>query len=88
MATGGRLSDEQLQRATALLAACEASDWFWWMSDTNPAHAVADFDRLFRDKLAHLYAALDLAVPAELAKPICRGGGQPEMGGTMRRAMP
>jgi alpha-amylase/alpha-mannosidase (GH57 family) len=84
----GRLSREQLRRATALLAACEASDWFWWMSDTNPAHAVAEFDRLFREKLAHLYAALDLAAPPELALPICHGGGQIEAGGTMRRAMP
>jgi alpha-amylase/alpha-mannosidase (GH57 family) len=86
--TGGGLYGERLRRATALLAACEASDWFWWMSDTNPAHSVADFDRLFRDKLTHLYAVLDVAAPAELAEPICRGGGERELGGTMRRTMP
>jgi alpha-amylase/alpha-mannosidase (GH57 family) len=86
VAASDSLSTERLRRASALLAACEASDWFWWMSDTNPALAVADFDRRFRGKLSHLYAALDLAAPPELAEPICRGGGQPEVGGTMRRA--
>jgi alpha-amylase/alpha-mannosidase (GH57 family) len=65
---------------------CEASDWFWWFGDYNPAHAVASFDRLFRANLARLYRTLELEPPAELAHPISRGGGVPEAGGAMRRA--
>jgi alpha-amylase/alpha-mannosidase (GH57 family) len=82
----GRLSAEQVAAAERRLAVCEASDWFWWFGDYNPAHAVANFDRLFRDNLTQLYALLDLVPPAELASPISKGGGAPEAGGAMRRA--
>ena len=83
---GGRLSDARAAAARRQLAACEGSDWFWWMGDYNPAAEVATFDRLFRANLAHLYALLDLPAPEGLAQPISRGSGRPELGGTMRRA--
>ncbi|MBI2314270.1 MAG: glycoside hydrolase [Betaproteobacteria bacterium] len=81
-----RLSEEEKAAAEAQLAVCEGSDWFWWFGDYNPEHAVASFDRLYRDNLANLYRLLKLPAPAALAEPISRGGGVPELGGTMRRA--
>lgn len=82
----GRLPLAQREAAFRQLAACEGSDWFWWMGDYNPAHAVASFDRLFRENLRRLYALLNLPAPATLDEPISRGGGHPEAGGAMRRA--
>lgn len=82
----GRLSEAERTDALRVLERCEASDWFWWMGDYNPAHAVESFDRLFRDNLARLHELLHLPVPASLAQPISRGGGHPEVSGAMRRA--
>ena len=82
----GRLNAEQLQRASRQLAACEASDWFWWFGDYNPAGAVRDFDELFRHQLSGLYRALDLPPPHTLSQSISAGRGNPEGGGVMRRA--
>ncbi|HEX6136546.1 MAG TPA: glycoside hydrolase family 57 protein [Casimicrobiaceae bacterium] len=81
-----RLPSERLPRAERQLAACEASDWFWWLASANPAAAVAELEHLFRMHLSHLYILLGEAPPAALARPIARGGGTPEAGGTMRRA--
>jgi alpha-amylase/alpha-mannosidase (GH57 family) len=81
-----RLAGERREAALRQLAACEGSDWFWWMGDYNPAHAVASFDALFRENLRRLYALLGLPAPASLDEPISRGGGHPEIGGAMRRA--
>lgn len=82
----GRLGGAAREAAFRQLAACEGSDWFWWMGDYNPAHAVASFDALFRENLRRLYGLLDLPAPAVLDEPISRGGGHPEAGGAMRRA--
>ena len=82
----GRLSTEQLSAAERQLADCEGSDWFWWLGDYNPSGSVASFDQLYRAKLAHLYRLLELPVPLALSEPISRGHGEPEGGGSMRRA--
>jgi len=82
----GRLDDARRSRASEQLAICEASDWFWWPGDYNPAESVTSFDRLFRENLGRLYASLDLPAPPELSVPISQGGGRPEAGGAMRRA--
>jgi len=82
----GRLTDAERTAAERALANCEGSDWFWWMGDYNPAHAVAAFDGLYRSNLGLLYRLLKLPTPATLAAPISRGTGHPELGGTMRRA--
>jgi alpha-amylase/alpha-mannosidase (GH57 family) len=82
----GRLDGAARAAAFRQLAVCEGSDWFWWMGDYNPAHAVASFDALFRDNLRRLYGLLNLPAPAALDEPISRGGGHPEIGGAMRRA--
>ncbi|MPZ42606.1 MAG: glycoside hydrolase [Betaproteobacteria bacterium] len=86
VSASGRLTPSELAAAERRLAVCEASDWFWWFGDYNPAHAVASFDRLFRRNLTELYRLLELQPPAELLQPISHGGGEPEAGGAMRRA--
>lgn len=82
----GRLDAAARARAEQQLAACEASDWFWWFGDYNPAGAVRDFDELFRHQLTSLYRALDLPPPESLAHRISIGRGAPEAGGVMRRS--
>jgi len=37
VAVSGRLNAQELADATRQLADCEASDWFWWFGDYNPA---------------------------------------------------
>jgi alpha-amylase/alpha-mannosidase (GH57 family) len=86
VAASGRLDAAAIATAERRLAVCEASDWFWWFGDYNPAHAVASFDTLYRRNLTVLYRLLGLEPPNELAEPISRGGGEPEAGGAMRRA--
>ena len=54
-------------------------------SADNPPEAVANFEALFRRNLRALYAVLGLAAPPQLDQSLCRGGGSPEAGGTMRR---
>lgn len=68
------------------LAACEGSDWFWWLGSYNPATAVERFDRLFRHNLRRLYEMLDRPVPEAVDRKLAFGGGNAESGGTMRRA--
>jgi alpha-amylase/alpha-mannosidase (GH57 family) len=82
----GRLGGEGLAAAERQLADCEGSDWFWWFGDYNPGASVASFDQLYRAKLANLYRLIDLPVPATLSEPISHGRGDPEGGGSMRRA--
>jgi alpha-amylase/alpha-mannosidase (GH57 family) len=82
----GRLDAARRAQAERQLADCEASDWFWWFGDYNPSATVASFDRLYRAKLANLYRLIGLPAPAGLAEPISHGHGEPEGGGSMRRA--
>ena len=86
VSASGRLDGGRSAAAERQLADCESSDWFWWFGDYNPGASVASFDQLYRMKLAHLYRLLDLPVPAALAEPISHGHGEPEGGGSMRRA--
>ena len=82
----GRLSSAGLAAAERQLADCEGSDWFWWFGDYNPSASVASFDQLYRAKLANLYRLIEMPVPATLGEPISQGQGNPEGGGSMRRA--
>jgi len=81
-----RLDEAQCARARQQLAACEASDWYWWFGDYNPSDAVRDFDELFRHQLTSLYRSLGLEPPAQLSQRISIGRGAPESGGVMRRS--
>jgi alpha-amylase/alpha-mannosidase (GH57 family) len=82
----GRLAEAERIRAEQQLAACEASDWFWWFGDYNPSAAVRDFDELFRHQLTSLYRSLNLEPPASLLLPISVGRGDPVAGGVMRQS--
>jgi alpha-amylase/alpha-mannosidase (GH57 family) len=82
----GRLDAAASAAATAQLAICESSDWFWWFGDYNPAAAVASFDRLYRSNLANLYQMLQLEPPTQLNLPISAGNSAVTHDGTMRRA--
>ena len=81
-----RLDAGAREAATAQLAVCESSDWFWWLGGYNPAEAVAQFEQLFRRNLRHLYHLLHLSAPDALDVPLAQGGGAAEAGGTMRRS--
>ena len=83
--SGNKLTKEQKQQATDLLAICEGSDWFWWFGDYNPSGSVRDFDQLFRRQLRRLYSTLRLPTPPALDTPLSVGGGHMENAGTMRR---
>lgn len=82
----GRLSPAESAEVRRRLANCESSDWFWWLGDYNSPQSVASFDSLFRENLKALYRLLHLPHSASLDHPISKGGGEPESGGTMRRA--
>ncbi len=79
------LAGERLDEARLQLAVCEGSDWFWWFGDDNPAEAVSDFDRLYRMHLSHLYQLIGIEPPEYLSRPFTFGGGEPALGGTMKR---
>jgi alpha-amylase/alpha-mannosidase (GH57 family) len=82
----GEAGDNQRIAAERQLALCESSDWFWWFGDYNPAGAVTQFDQLYRRQLVTLYRILNMAPPQNLSQPLSTGHGEPEHGGTMRRA--
>jgi len=80
----GYLSGEHREAAERQLAVCEGSDWFWWFGDYNPSGTVRDFERLYRLHLANLYHMMGEEPPGYLTESISRGGGSPQLGGTMR----
>ncbi len=80
-----RLAPQRTEAAALQLGICEASDWFWWYGDYNPADAVQEFDELYRHQLRALYEMIETPAPAGLDAPLGLGHGAPEAGGTMRR---
>lgn len=54
------------------LSIAEGSDWFWWFGDDYTSQNDADFDRLFRSQLRHVYTSVGLEPPGELDIPISR----------------
>ncbi len=66
---------DEAERAacTQLLANCECSDWFWWLSEHQNADALSRFETLYRGHLQALYVGLRLAPPPELFVPIAVG---------------
>lgn len=83
-----RFTPERIEAARRQLAACESSDWFWWLGSYNPAHAVDRFERLYRRNLRRLYELIGRPAPLALNRPLSQGHGRPEAGGAMRRAAP
>ncbi|MCO5761116.1 MAG: glycoside hydrolase [Gammaproteobacteria bacterium] len=82
---GRSWSPEERERLELQLATCEGSDWFWWFGDDNPAEAVSDFERLYRQQLRQLYTLLGLPPPDDLTHPFTGRGGSAEHGGVMKR---
>jgi alpha-amylase/alpha-mannosidase (GH57 family) len=82
----GRLTHAERALAMRQLSVCEASDWFWWLGEYNPASSVASFEALFRADLAKLYDTIRAPRPAALQRPLGHGSGHPEAGGAMRRS--
>ncbi len=78
-------SGEQRTQIERQLAICEGSDWFWWFGDYNPAASVSDFEKLYRIQLAALYHLLKLEAPDYLSRCFTQGGGDPLVGGAMRK---
>jgi alpha-amylase/alpha-mannosidase (GH57 family) len=82
----GRLSAHRIERARQQLAACEGSDWFWWLGDERAPESIESFDALFRRHLANLYDLIDRPAPAQLlATPLHAPSGE-AAAGTMRRS--
>lgn len=79
------LNSNELRACERQLAVCEGSDWFWWFGDYNSSVSVDSFDRLYRRNLTNLYLLLKQQVPESLSHAISAGGGDPAVGGTMRR---
>ncbi|WP_218081110.1 glycoside hydrolase family 57 protein [Anthocerotibacter panamensis] len=52
------------------LWAAEGSDWFWWFGKPHSSQHDYLFDRLFREHLQAIYAALGLPIPLELYEPV------------------
>lgn len=81
----GLLNEAEMAACERQLSICEGSDWFWWFGDYNSAVSVDSFDRLYRRNLSNLYRLLKLPIPQALSLSISQGGGDPAVGGTMRR---
>ena len=81
----GILNTNEIAACEHQLSICEGSDWFWWFGDYNSSVSVDSFDRLYRRNLSNLYHLLKMPAPKSLSKPISVGGGDPAVGGTMRR---
>jgi alpha-amylase/alpha-mannosidase (GH57 family) len=80
-----RLEPAQQRAAERQLAICEGSDWCWWFGGYNPSMVVNDFDRLYRLHLTHLYQLLGETPPEYLSHAFTFGGGEPAVGGVMRK---
>lgn len=67
---GGAVPEEHVARAWRNMRAAEGSDWFWWYYSHNSSDQDDLFDRLFRQRLAGVYAAIGEPVPGWLSTPI------------------
>ena len=81
----GILNTNEIAACDHQLSICEGSDWFWWFGDYNSSVSLVSFDRLYRRNLSNLYRLLKAPLPKSLSKPISIGGGEPGVGGAMRR---
>ena len=54
------------------LLIAEGSDWCWWYGPEHDSDNRPEFDQLYRDHLANVYRALNLAPPDELSRSILK----------------
>ncbi len=69
---GAALTQARKDLAYEELLIAEGSDWCWWYGPQHHSENRPEFDKLFRDHLAHFYRALDLTPPEALSRPILR----------------
>lgn len=67
-----RAGDPRAHVARDHLLAAEGSDWFWWYGDDFATDQKAEFDRLFRARIAAAYAVVGLSAPYGVREPILR----------------
>lgn len=65
-----RLPEEALARARDALLPAEGSDWFWWYGDDFETENAAEFDALFRRRVALVFRALGRPAPERLSRPL------------------
>ena len=65
-----KVSEAQRNQAMEEILISEGSDWNWWYGPEHSTDQAVEFDQLYREHLANVYRALNLAPPAELSKPI------------------
>jgi len=66
------ISEGDLRLAYEELLIAEGSDWCWWYGPEHHSENRAEFDKLFREHLAHVYHALRRTPPEELSRPILK----------------
>ena len=66
----GKTPLEKLRAAGEQLYQAEGSDWFWWFGDDFNSENDAEFDRLFRERVANVYLVLGQKPPAALDEPL------------------
>jgi alpha-amylase/alpha-mannosidase (GH57 family) len=69
---GANLAQAQKDLAFEELLIAEGSDWCWWYGPHHHSENRPEFDKLFRDHLAHVYRALGLTPPEALSRTILR----------------
>ena len=62
--------EESQRLAFEELMIAEGSDWCWWYGPEHQSENRPEFDELYRQHLANVYRALNLAPPEELSRPI------------------
>lgn len=67
------LPPDRAEAADRRMAACECSDWFWWMGSENQEEVVSQFEHLFRLHLTALYRSLGQVPPEELTRVFAHG---------------
>jgi alpha-amylase/alpha-mannosidase (GH57 family) len=65
----GCLNESAILEAMNIMYVAEASDWFWWYSDSHQAPNKYDFDYMFREHLKNIYRLMDSKPPEELEQP-------------------
>ncbi len=69
---GAALTQAAKALAFEELLIAEGSDWCWWYGPQHHSENRPEFDKLFRDHLAHVYRALGLKPPEALSRTILR----------------
>src|SRR5207245_2260779 len=66
------VSEDNRRLAYQELLIAEGSDWNWWYGPEHDSANRVEFDTLYRNHLANVYRALNLAPPEELSRPILK----------------